>query len=205
MAVLTLIRAPRLKPISKTAGVRPRYRAATTDGLESSDRTVATKPVPERCMFVLIVSIGKRVARIRQPATAPATKFCDDDSAFLSTAGMRSRCVIWLLTRWPRDAVFNGRPSPGVSAQVNKRESLKKKKWGAAAGHLSPLHAQRGSHTRTTPRHRAHRIRTQRVPSEVSSDADARGEEGLSVVHVQCDPAALSQDGLGVLAELAQH
>ena len=42
------------------------------------------------------------------------------------------------------------------------------------------------------------------VPSEVS-DADPRGEEGLSVVHVQCDPAALSQDGLGVLAELAQH
>ena len=40
--------------------------------------------------------------------------------------------------------------------------------------------------------------------SEVS-DADARGEEGLSVVHVQCDPAALSQDGLGVLGELAQH
>ena len=36
-------------------------------------------------------------------------------------------------------------------------------------------------------------------------DARLLGEEGLAVVHVQCDPAALSQDGLGVLGELAQH
>ena len=75
MAVLTLISAPRLTPISMTAGVRPRYSAATVDGLERSDRTAAIKPVPERCMFVLIVSIGKRIVRIAQPATAPATKF----------------------------------------------------------------------------------------------------------------------------------
>ena len=58
--------------------------------------------------------------------------------------------------------------------------------------------------SRTHMSHRGCKLSCPDTSSAVS-DADARGEEGLSVVHVQCDPAALSQDGLGVLGELAQH
>jgi len=73
--------------------------------------------------------------------------------------------------------------------------------WGEAAEQIAsspPFHSLRAQGESGVDKHR-------RSAQGPFSDAHTRGEEGLSVVHVQCDPAALSQDGLGVLAELAQH
>ena len=73
--------------------------------------------------------------------------------------------------------------------------------WGEAAEQIAsspPFHSLRAQGGSGVDKHR-------RSAQGPFSDAHTRGEEGLSVVHVQCDPAALSQDGLGVLAELAQH
>ena len=107
----------------------------------------------------------------------------------------------------------------GVAGRAGRSPSRSRRLGGGAATeraahtHMSRTHMFRfriRTHMSRTPMSRAHmshrgcKLSCPDTSSEVS-DADARGEEGLSVVHVQCDPAALSQDGLGVLGELAQH